>query len=72
MSGNYQDWSAPSRDETAQAVAAGLATARQAYLVTAAETHELWVSHGPAVVSHQVGEPGRSGDPDTQRDAADG
>jgi hypothetical protein len=73
MSGTYFTANQPDIDATAAAVRQGLAEAYSAYAVTAVETREsLFMSHGPAVVAHHVGEPGRMGDADVGLDASDG
>jgi len=75
MSGTYQNWNedAPGGGaETRAAVASGLAEAYAGIAMTQVESREMFVQHGAAAVSHQVGEPGRMGDPDaTLPDASD-
>jgi hypothetical protein len=61
------------RLESEQAVRDGLATAYSGVQSTQQEAHNFFVTHGAsAVAGHQVGEPGRMGDPDNPLpDAAD-
>jgi hypothetical protein len=69
----YQSFvGSPAVAEDEAAVREGVATAYAATAVTQAEAHGFFVAHGSAVINHPpVGEPGRQGDPDLSRDAAD-
>jgi hypothetical protein len=60
-------------NESVAQVREGLAQAYQGVQTTQQEAHNFFVTHGAsAVPGHQVGEPGRMGDPDTPLpDAAD-
>lgn len=76
MSGIYQNWSADSPgglNESTAAIREGLAQAVSAVAVTQLETEAFLVEHGAAVIpGHSpVNQPGRQGDPDLERDAAD-
>ena len=54
------------------AIREGLTTAYAATAINQAEAHQMFLQHGPAVITHSVGEPGRAGDPDAGLpDAAD-
>jgi hypothetical protein len=68
MSGTYQNWSADSPgglNESVAQVREGLATAYSAVQITQQEAHNFFVTHGAsAAAGHQVGAPGRMGDPD--------
>ena len=77
MSGNYQAWNqdAPGGlTESAQAIAAGLAQAQSAVATTQLEAASFMAAYGAEVLPGHadVNAPGRQGDPDVERDAADG
>jgi hypothetical protein len=57
--------------EDQAAIREGLTTAYAAVQVTQAEAAATWLQHGAPLIVHQVGEPGRAGDPDISRDASD-
>ena len=79
MSGNYQQWNAEpdvpgGLAESAQAVRDGLATAQSAVATTQLEAASFMQAYGAEVLPGHadVNQPGRQGDPDVERDAADG
>jgi hypothetical protein len=76
MSGSYQVWNqdAPGGlTESTQAVSDGLATAQSAYQTMQVEAERFMAANGAQVLGGHspVNAPGRQGDPDLERDAAD-